>query len=186
LEIVAEWNGHLAHALRVALRMTGEDFAERLGMSVRAVAKWEADRDRPLSMASQHTLDTALNQAPDDGKARFWQLAELNVSSDDHQRPAPSRPTVLDVAAPAALVSTLHPLQATPEALNWYRVSLRELYSADNTIGPLHLLPAVTMHIRTIEGMLTHASGGLQDELLRIGAGFAEFAGFLFADPVFA
>ena len=40
--VVTVWSGRETLALRTALRMTVEAFAEHLGVAVRTVAKWEA------------------------------------------------------------------------------------------------------------------------------------------------
>ena len=44
MQVTATWTGAQADALRQALRMTYESFAEHLGVSVRTVAYW---RQRP-------------------------------------------------------------------------------------------------------------------------------------------
>ena len=38
MEVIASWTGRHADALRQALRMTNESFAEHLGVAVRTVA----------------------------------------------------------------------------------------------------------------------------------------------------
>jgi len=179
LEIVGEWNGQLVRALRVARRMTVEDFAAKLGLSPRGVAKWESDPDKPPSMASQQLLDVALTLASPEARERFDRLvaAEINV-----QVRHVDLPSAFDLEAPAALLGAAQPLRATQGALTWHRETLRGLYGADNSIGPLHLLPTVTTHVQAIEQMLAHTSGELLDELLKVGAGYAEFAGWLSQD----
>jgi transcriptional regulator with XRE-family HTH domain len=178
VEIVAEWSGHHAYALRISLRLTIEDFAQHLGMSPRAVAKWEANRDAVPAMGTQQLLDVALNRAPADAKARFAQLAEQHATAPT-QTPTPA---LLDLATPVSLLSPASPRRATQPALDWYASSLREQYSADNTVGPALLLPAMTTHVQAIEQMVKGTEGALLDELLRVGAGYAEFAGWLSHD----
>jgi DNA-binding transcriptional regulator YiaG len=39
MDVIQEWTGRHAHALRKALRMTNEAFAEHLGTAVRTVAR---------------------------------------------------------------------------------------------------------------------------------------------------
>ena len=41
MEVVDIWTGRTAGCLRTALRMTNEEFAQRLGTAVRTVAKWK-------------------------------------------------------------------------------------------------------------------------------------------------
>jgi tetratricopeptide (TPR) repeat protein len=56
------------------------------------------------------------------------------------------------------------------------------MYGADNLIGPVALLPALTAHVRAIEEMISHTPGALLDRLLRVASGYAEFAGWLAQD----
>jgi transcriptional regulator with XRE-family HTH domain len=71
MTVIDQWTGRHAHALRAAMRQTNEAFAEHLGVSARTVAKW---RERPEMVPSpqlQEALDTSLNLAPPDARARF-------------------------------------------------------------------------------------------------------------------
>src|ERR1035438_3149551 len=71
MQVIASWTGRHADALRQALRMTNESFAEHLGVAVRTVAYW---RKRPTKVplpAIQEALDTVLERAPDRAKAQF-------------------------------------------------------------------------------------------------------------------
>ncbi|MFG1910607.1 helix-turn-helix domain-containing protein [Kribbella sp. NPDC048928] len=71
MTVIDEWTGRHAHALRTALRLTNEAFAEQLGISPRTLTKW---RERPELVPSpylQEALDTYLNQAPPDAHVRF-------------------------------------------------------------------------------------------------------------------
>lgn len=69
---IRQWTGQEAQALRRALRLSIRAFAERLGVGVRTVAKWEAlgaaTTPRPFMQA---ILDTKLAQADADAKQRF-------------------------------------------------------------------------------------------------------------------
>ena len=53
MTVIEEWTGRHAHALRTALRLTNEAFAERLGISPRTATKW---RERPEMVVSPHLL----------------------------------------------------------------------------------------------------------------------------------
>jgi transcriptional regulator with XRE-family HTH domain len=70
--VVERWTGAEASRLRLALRLSIEGFAQRLGVSSRAVDKWESRGDtikpRPETQAM---LDTALSQASVEAQARF-------------------------------------------------------------------------------------------------------------------
>jgi transcriptional regulator with XRE-family HTH domain len=72
--LVTTWTGRHADALRHALRMTNEDFAEHLGVSVRTVAYW---RSRPAMVpiqSMQQLLDVALERASEAQRAQFRHL----------------------------------------------------------------------------------------------------------------
>ena len=89
MTVIDEWTGRHAHALRAALRLTNEAFAEQLGISPRTVTKW---RERPELVPSpylQGALDTLLSQATPDAAARF----AANLGLD--QRRIPIDHTVL-------------------------------------------------------------------------------------------
>ena len=71
MTVIDEWTGRHANALRAALRLTNEAFAEHLGISPRTVTKW---RERPEMVPSaqlQEALDTSLRDAGPDAKQRF-------------------------------------------------------------------------------------------------------------------
>src|SRR4051812_19604454 len=71
MTVIDEWTGRHANALRAALRLTNEAFAEHLGISPRTVTKW---RERPEMVPSaqlQEALDTSLRDAGPDAKLRF-------------------------------------------------------------------------------------------------------------------
>jgi hypothetical protein len=69
------WTGELADALRQALRMTNESFADYLGAAPRTVAYWRKRPDMVPLSAMQQALDRALAEAPDSAKAQFALLA---------------------------------------------------------------------------------------------------------------
>src|SRR5690242_5557425 len=70
--VIGTWTGREARALRLALRMTVERFAEHLGVAVRTVAKWEAQGSGIAPMpALQEVLDAALERATPAQQARF-------------------------------------------------------------------------------------------------------------------
>lgn len=71
VEVVDIWTGQRANVLRVALRMTNEAFAEKLGTAVRTVAKWNAQPDVVPVSELQRALDTTLSRASAEERARF-------------------------------------------------------------------------------------------------------------------
>ena len=50
---VVEWSAREADALRAALRLTNEEFAEQFGVSVRAVANWRRGGESAISLQVQ-------------------------------------------------------------------------------------------------------------------------------------
>src|ERR1700722_4034462 len=71
MQVVATWTGSSADALRQALRMTNESYAEHLGVAVRTVAYWRKKSETVPQAAIQEILDAALDRAPDRAKAQF-------------------------------------------------------------------------------------------------------------------
>ena len=72
--MIDQWTGASASALRLAMRLSNERFAEHLGVSVRAVAKWRAQPDMTLTPLYQQVLDTALSQLDDSARQRFFMI----------------------------------------------------------------------------------------------------------------
>lgn len=173
--VITTWTGRTAAALRLSMRMTCDDFAAHLGVSSRGVAKWEAHPAGELAMRTQQLLDVALARADDEARARFSQLL-ADPTTEPAQSASPSA-----LAAPPRLTARL-PQRVTPELLATLRDGLRHQYTADNLLGPRALLPAVIAHADTVEHLAREATGPTMDQLLRIGAGYAEFAGWLYQD----
>lgn len=74
--VVSEWDGSAARALRKALRMSQERFAEHLGVGVRTVRDWEgAGVKLTPVMAHQEALDTVLERASAEQRRRFEDLS---------------------------------------------------------------------------------------------------------------
>jgi hypothetical protein len=87
MQVIAEWTGGHADALRRALRMTNEDFADYLGIGVRTVAYWRAQPEIRPRARMQEILDTALKRAPDRVKAQFTLLVNEAHRGRDHHPP---------------------------------------------------------------------------------------------------
>ena len=85
MQVVTEWTGGHADALRQALRMTNESFAEYLGVAVRTVAYWRRRPEiRPKSVM-QEVLDAALERASDQAKAQFALLLSEAYHAPDRR-----------------------------------------------------------------------------------------------------
>jgi transcriptional regulator with XRE-family HTH domain len=91
------WTGELASTLRAAWRLTIEEFADKLGVSVRTISKWEADPAFTPPLSMQQILDVAFDQVSIDVKTRFHLLQDASavshsqvVQSTYHSEPAVS------------------------------------------------------------------------------------------------
>lgn len=72
MPVIVTWTGAEARTLRLALRLTVEAFAERLGAAVRTVAYWESRGTTITPQPDlQAALDTLLARAADDAQERF-------------------------------------------------------------------------------------------------------------------
>lgn len=69
--VIVRWTGRYATALKHALRMSSEAFAERLGAGPRAVAQWSREPDIVPATVMQHALDTLLSQSDAAAQTRF-------------------------------------------------------------------------------------------------------------------
>lgn len=75
MAVVAVWTGCEASALRRALRLSVQDFAETLGVAVRTVAYWEAcGREIRPTATMQAALDTLLDRSSEGAKTRLQLL----------------------------------------------------------------------------------------------------------------
>jgi hypothetical protein len=73
-DIVITWTGWHASALRQALRMTNEEFAEHLNVAVRTVAYWRGRPEMVPRQGMQQILDVALARAPELARQQFQRL----------------------------------------------------------------------------------------------------------------
>ncbi|MEU8275694.1 hypothetical protein ACFYOK_10865 [Microbispora bryophytorum] len=83
-DVVGQWTGRHAAALQAATRKTNMQFAEWLGMHLRAVASWHAKPNSVLRQSTQEILDRAYEMSSDAVKARFALLIQ--------QRSTPAEP----------------------------------------------------------------------------------------------
>ena len=74
MQVITSWTGGHADALRQALRMTNESFAEHLSVSARMVANWRKRPEITPQPRVQEALDAALERASERAKAQFASL----------------------------------------------------------------------------------------------------------------
>lgn len=142
---VTTWSGWEASALRKALRMSGADFAEHLGVARRTVAKWSSrGRDIHLRTEMQAALDTALARASPEARERFERLR--SVGGDGAAAAPPDALVAPDTTSAAD----------TPERghgeLDQDGEMQRRRFLADTAAGGVAAVPAVA---RLLEAMLS-------------------------------
>lgn len=71
MTVVDTWTGERAGFLQAALRLSNDDFAERLGIATRTVAAWHARPEIVPRPEVQQILDSALDQASTGERDRF-------------------------------------------------------------------------------------------------------------------
>lgn len=71
METVGTWTGQTACLLQRAMRMTNEEFAERLGLSDRTITRWHSSPEMSHRPEVQQILDTAYEQAGEAVQRRF-------------------------------------------------------------------------------------------------------------------
>jgi transcriptional regulator with XRE-family HTH domain len=108
---VGKWSGRETRALREAKRMSLREFAAYLGVSDRTVSKWEAGADRMRPRPdSQAILDTVLERASDEVRARFDLLIESGPAAPGVPlRNEPRLPVSAPLPAGQSGVGRVHP-----------------------------------------------------------------------------
>lgn len=91
-------------------------------------------------------------------------------------------PATLTESAPALATPAHIPRRLDPEAIRRLQTILVEYTKVDNLLGPAHLLTLMRLHLNFISELLTVASGQARQELLVVGAKYAEFTGWLHQD----
>jgi 8-oxo-dGTP diphosphatase len=82
---VQQWTGQKAAWLQEAFQMTQEEFAGRLGVSVRSVAAWRAHPHMIPQPETQRILATAYERAGDAVRRRFIHLSRIPTAQPEAQ-----------------------------------------------------------------------------------------------------
>jgi tetratricopeptide (TPR) repeat protein len=114
MQVIGPWTGGDADLLRQSLRMTNESFAEHLGVVTRTVANWRKQPGIIPKPEIQETLDTALERAPDQAKARFALLAERGKRPDRVGSPGTQDPHASVPAGSSPSAAQAIPRQRIP------------------------------------------------------------------------
>lgn len=85
MDHVEQWTGQKAAWLQDAFQLTQEEFAGRLGVSVRSVASWHASPNMIPQRETQRILDTAFERAGDAVRRRFIHLSRIPAVEPEAQ-----------------------------------------------------------------------------------------------------
>lgn len=176
MQVIAQWSGGQADALRRALRMTVDEFAERVQASPRTVAYW---RERPsiIPQASiQRKLDAALDSASDRAKAQFalfdnGSMEQLAETIDAHGSNPDEQARVRSV-----LCSPSHLDGATIEYLTQGLYGQRH---AEDSLGATVMLAPLSTQLETLKTLLRETSGPHEPALTALVADWTTFVAWL-------
>lgn len=188
MQVIAQWTGGHADALRRSLRMTYEDFAEHLGVSPRTVAYW---RKRPEMVPLPHMqgiLDTALDKSEERAKAQFAVLvSEMGSYAADTARVATVEAATDPLGVPRADPdgrARVHGVLLKPSRLDGPTVThlTQALYGqrrAEDSIGPELMIDPMAAQLEALVKALREASGPQRPELMHLVANWMTFVGWL-------
>lgn len=189
--VVASWTGRHADALRQALRMTNESFAEHLWVAVRTVAYWRKRPEIKPQPAIQETLDAALARPPDRIKEQFFLLVDGQESvkaerSDDRSTTSLWLPG--NTSSPGRImpddVERIEAIERQPSRLDPHAIdSLGQVLAGqrhlEDTIGPVAVMGPAEAQLNVITEMLRGARGPHRNALASIVAEWTSFVGWL-------
>jgi transcriptional regulator with XRE-family HTH domain len=164
--------GMLFRLLRKRLGATQDAIGVRVGMSQPDISKIANGRRRVEEHHVFAGIAEGLGMPPD--ARRLLGVAHPG----DAEEGFPERVGV--AALPAVHVEP--PRRVGPEAADALRGALAQYAKLDNLIGPRHVMAAVAVHLDFVGRILDVAAGPTRTRVLRVGASFAEFAGWIHQD----
>jgi DNA-binding transcriptional regulator YiaG len=189
MQVIAQWTGGHADALRQSLRMGNESFADYLGVVVRTVAYW---RKRPEMIPRPHMqgiLDTALDKSPERVKAQFAALvSEMSSHAADANSlsvPVGAMTTSLYASGPDADErARIRGVLLQPSRLDEATVAhlTRALYGqrhAEDSLGPGMMIDPMKAQLDALVTALRGASGPHKAALMHLVANWMTFIGWL-------
>ncbi|MET9357754.1 SUMF1/EgtB/PvdO family nonheme iron enzyme [Streptomyces sp. NPDC006617] len=87
MAVVTKWTGREAGLLRFAMRKSGKEFAELVGVNPRQITRWEGRAETLiLSLSNQAALDTVLVRAKPEDQQRFAALLTERAAVEHDER----------------------------------------------------------------------------------------------------
>lgn len=187
MQVIAQWTGGQADALRQALRMTIEAFAEHLGIAPRTVAYWRKQPTIVPQSAMQEALDSTLEAAPDRAKTQFALLIGEAHRMHDTNTADRAEPFAgpLDASGPdpdeqARIRGVLHASSRLDGATVAHLT--QALYGqrhAEDSLGPSMMIGPMSAELDTLATLLRGASGPHRAALMHLVANWMTFIGWL-------
>jgi transcriptional regulator with XRE-family HTH domain len=182
MQVISSWTGGHADALRQALRMTNESFAEHLNVSARTVAYWRKRPGITPQPAIQEALDAALDRAPNRAKAQF----SMSVGEAEQGK----RTDYLESfelpggGLLGASLDATNPEFGDSEYLQSVRSHIREIVALDNRFGGADLVRLSARFFRTLHDQLGAGTYDpkLERDLQSTAGELAEVVGWLAYD----
>ena len=177
-DIVITWTGWHANALRQALRMTNEEFAEHLNVAVRTVAYWRTRPEMVPRQGMQQILDVALDRAPELARAQFQRLLAEHGGAETRAA------AMVAFRDPAGLTEWLTATGTSDEAIEGIDRAAAALAEA-HTQTPARVLLADTRQLQArvqqvlADGRLRHRQ---ERELLRVNGDVLAHMSLLLSD----
>jgi transcriptional regulator with XRE-family HTH domain len=181
MQVIASWTGSHADALRRSLRMTYEDFAAYIDVSVRTVAYWRQRPDVTPSPSNQKFLDAGLARAPDHVKAQFALLVGESENGTRAERQE-------NIEIPGTGLLGASPDASTEFGDSGYlesvRSHIREIIALDNRFGGADLVKMSARFFRTLHDQLGAGTYDprLERDLNSAAGELAEVVGWLAYD----
>jgi transcriptional regulator with XRE-family HTH domain len=181
MQVITSWTSGQADALRQALRMTNESFAEYLGVSARTVAYWRKNPGITPTPKMQEILDAALERAADRVKAQF---AALIGQAEHDKRPDPVESFELPGGPLLGASPGADPEFGDSEYLESIRRHIREIVALDNRFGGADLVRLSKRFFRALHEQLGTGTYdlNLERDLQSAAAELAEVVGWLAYD----
>jgi hypothetical protein len=176
MQVVETWTGGRADALRQALRMGNETYAEHLGVAVRTVANWRTKPQTVLQHGNQEILDTALERSSDRAKALFAQMVGGTGQPDESPGHAPR--------VGVSVRATASPEFGNSDYLLSVRGYIAEIVDLDNRFGAGELVSLSRRFFRTLHDQLGAGTYDtrLERDLHAAAGELAEVVGWLAYD----